>query len=522
MRKLIAIGIIGLASSLVALAKPTVGGNLIYGRSGDAVSLDPGKETDGESFDVTINIFDNLVRFKRGSTEIEPSLAESWQISPNHLEYTFKLRKGVKFHDGTDFNADAVLFSYLRQHDPKHEAYKYANAWDYWTDMALDKNVAAIEKVDDFTVLIKLNKPESPFLANLAMPFAAIVSPTAVRKHKQEFAKKPVGTGPFKFVSWARGERIILDANTSYWDGRPYVNRVIFRTISDDSARLNSFLAKEIHIMNLPRPEHIATIKSKRPDAKIIEENAMNVAYLAFNTSKPPFDNVKVRQALSMAVNKEAIVKGIYSGMATAAKNPMPPIIWGYNDSIQDYKFDVEKAKKLLAEAGFPKGFKAELFTLPIARAYMADGKKVGEAIQSNLKAIGVDINLTTMEWGTYLEKTKGGHYQMAILGWIGDNGDPDNFLYVLLSGANTKAPASNIALYKNAQVDKLLSDAKSLTSQSERAELYKKAQVLIHQDAPWIPLAHSKVVVPTDKRVNDFVIDPTGVRRFSKIWLSK
>lgn len=242
-----------------------------------------------------------------------------------------------------------------------------------------------------------------------------------------------------------------------------------------------------------------------------MDEFQLNVAYLAMNTKKAPFDNVKVRQAVNMAINKDAIIKGIFAGMGTAAVNPMPPTIWGYNKNVKPYTFSVEKAKALLKEAGFPNGFKAELFFPTVSRPYMPDGKRLGEAIQADLKKIGIDLALQTYEWGTYLDKTNKGEHQMALLGWTGDNGDPDNFLSVLLSGDNTTPPASNIAFYNNPKVTALLNKAKVAGSQKERTTLYMQAQEMIHADAPWAPIAHSRVAVPMDKKVKNFIISPLG-----------
>jgi peptide/nickel transport system substrate-binding protein len=513
-------GFLSLGSSAFA-ATPKSGGVLIYGRGGDSVSLDPAKETDGESLNVCDNIFETLVQFKLGTTEIEPGLAQSWTLADGGKTYTFKLRPGVTFHDGTPFNADAVVFSLMRQQDPKHEAYGYSKAWNYWNDMGMPTLVKSITKIDDMTVEIKLAKPEAPFLANMAMQFASMVSPTGVRKFKADFAKNPVGTGPFKFTSWTKGERIVIDANKSYWGEKAYLARVIFRSIPDSSARLNAFLAKEIHLMNQPTPDQLATIRNRRKDAKVMEAAGMNVAYLAFNNQKKPFDNVKVRQALNMAVNKDAIIKGIYSGMGMAAKNPMPPTLWGYNKNVTPYEYNTEKAKLLLKEAGFANGFKTSLYYMPVSRPYMPDGKKVAEAVQADLKKIGVEASLSTYEWATYLDKTKNGEHEMALLGWSGDNGDPDNFLHVLLSGENTKAPAANIAFYSNDEVTKTLNLAKSESTQAKRSALYEKAQVIIHKDAPWIPIAHSQVAMPMDSRVNGYAMTPNETRRFQTVWLA-
>ena len=205
-----------------------------------------------------------------------------------------------------------------------------------------------------------------------------------------------------------------------------------------------------------------------------------------------------------------------------AAVNPMPPSLWGYNNSVKAWPYNVEQAKNLLKEAGYPKGFTAELLYMPVSRPYMPDGKKVGEAIQADLKAIGIEIKLNTYEWATYLEKTKNGQHEMALFGWTGDNGDPDNFLHILLSGDNIKAPAQNIAFYNNPKVTALLNNAKIIASQDQRAELYKQAQTMIHTDAPWMPIAHSRVAMPMDAKVNGYVLTPTGTRRFDTVWMAQ
>ena len=307
-----------------------------------------------------------------------------------------------------------------------------------------------------------------------------------------------------------------------YWGEKAKVARVIFRSIPDSSARLNAFLAKEIDMMNQPTPDQLATIRARRPDVKVMEAPGMNVAYLAFNVTKKPFDNSKVRRALNMAVNKDAIIKGIYSGMGMAAVNPIPPSLWAFNKDVKPYAYNTAEAKKLLTEAGFPNGFSTTLYFMPVSRPYMPDGKKVAEAIQADLQAIGVTVQLSTYEWATYLDKTKNGAHEMALLGWSGDNGDPDNFLHILLSGDNAKAPAANIAFYSNDKVTALLAKGKTEPVQAKRAQLYKDAQVQIHADAPWIPLAHSRVAMPMDPKVQGYMMSPNETRRFNTVWIKK
>ena len=509
------------AISSASAITPKKGGVLVYGSEGDAVYLDPARVDDGASLNVAGNIFDTLVDFKPGTTEVIPSLAERWDISPDNTKFTFHLRKNVKFHDGSPFNAGAVVFSFMRQKDKNHPAHKFGLPYKYWGYMGFDKLIKEVKKVNDHTVVIQLANAEAPFLSTLAMDFVSIVSPKAVMKHKKNFSYNPVGTGPFKFKKWVRKEKVQLDRNKNYWGGAPYLSRVVFKPLEDSSARMNAFLAGEVHMMNLPTSQQAQTlIKNKKYN--VVVKEAMNVGYLAFNTQKKPFDNPKVRQALNMAVNKASIIKDVYNNMATPAKNPLPPTLWGYNESVQPYPFSTDEAKKLLAEAGYPKGFKTELWYMPVSRPYMPDGKMVAEALQANFKAINVDVKLQTADWGVYLDKTDKGEHAMALLGWTGDNGDPDNFLNVLLSGDNANVPASNIAFFKDKKVTQLLREARKITDKNVRTAKYKEAQVLIREQAPWIPLVHSQVAFPMAKSVKGFVMSPTGRRDFHKVWLDK
>jgi peptide/nickel transport system substrate-binding protein len=237
------------------------------------------------------------------------------------------------------------------------------------------------------------------------------------------------------------------------------------------------------------------------------------------HTEKKPFDKVKVRRAINHAINKKAIVDTIYEGLGTVAKNPLPPTLWGYNDQIQDYEYDPNKAKELLKEAGYPHGFETTLWALPVPRPYNPNGQKVAEAIQADLQKVGIRAKIISYEWGTYLEKLEQGEHDMALFGWFGDNGDPDNFLYILLDKDSAKVPAQNIAFYKNDQLHELLIKAKETFDQKEREKLYQQAQVIIHEDAPWVPLAHSMVVNITKKTVHNYKIHPVGDWLYHKVW---
>lgn len=511
-----------------AAVQPAAAQTLIIGRSGDSALLDPANTTDGESLRVTGNIFDTLVAYKPNNTEIIPSLATSWTASPDGKVWTFTLRDGVKFQDGTDFNASAVVFNLERWWD-KSNPYHTGGNFDYFQSMfgglKGDKRcvIQDVKAPDQQHVQITLKVSQAPFLANMAMAAFGIASPKAVEKYGDQFGYHPVGTGPFVFQEWKPNDRITLVKNRDYWQpGWPRLDKLVFRTIPDNSARLTALESGEIDMMDGLNPADAAKVRGDNK-LKLIIRPSMNLGYLAFNTSKKPFDKVKVRQALSMAINKKGLIDAFFSGMALPAKNDLPPSIWGYNDDVKDYPYDPAAARKLLAEAGYPQGFSTELWAMPVARPYMPQPLKMAESIQADFAQIGVKAKIVTMDWATYLKRTANGEHTMALFGWSGDNGDPDNFLYVYLDKDNADPPAAtNISMYKNEQVHELLVKARTTPDQNIRAELYKEVQQIARDDAPIVPLVHSTPLLAAATYVKGFIPHPTTVDRFTNVYIGK
>ncbi|UOF91293.1 ABC transporter substrate-binding protein [Fodinisporobacter ferrooxydans] len=491
------------------------GKTLIFGRGGDTVTLDPANATDGETFRVTDNIYETLVADKPGTFDVKPGLATDWSASKNGLKWTFHLRKNVKFQDGTPFNADAVVFNFNRWMDPQNPYHK--GDFEYFTNMfgGFKGNPKAVikdvKKLDDYTVEIDLAHPSAPFLADLTMAAFSIASPADVKKYNGDIKDHPIGTGPFKFVSWKPNDSITLEKNPSYWDtGKPKLDKIVFQVIKDNKARLNALQAGQIDIMDGLNPADVPTVKNDS-NLQLFTRPSNNVGYLAFNTQKKPFNDPRVRQAINMVVDKKALIDAFYNGMAVPAVSVLPPSMWGNDTSLQDYQVNIQKAKQLLAEAGYPNGFKTDLWAMPVARPYMPQPEKIAAALQADMKKIGIDAKIVTYDWATYLKKTANGEHTMALLGWTGDNGDPDDFLYVLLDQDNANPPAQNIAFYKNPEVHKLLVQAQQETDQNKRADLYKKAEQIILKDAPWVPLVHSTPPMAASKKVTGFVPSPVG-----------
>ncbi|MEK4533270.1 ABC transporter substrate-binding protein [Solibacillus sp. FSL K6-1554] len=485
---------------------------LVFGRGADSVSLDPGIVTDGESFKVTQNVFETLLNFGEQDTTINPGLAKEWEVSEDGLTYTFQLQEGVKFHDGTDFNADAVIKNINRWKGGKEEDYYYFNSMFKAEGEDIIKDVTA---EGDHTVVFTLSRPQAPFLKNLAMSPFGIGSPTAFEAAGDKFGDNPVGTGPFKFTDWKRNDSITIEKFEDYWqEGLPKLDKVIFRSIPDNSARLNELMAGNIDLADGINPSDGKTVEGDST-LQLIERPSMNIGYLGLTNTRAPFDNKLVRQAVNYAIDKQAIVDAFFEGRAEVAANPMPSSISGYNDAISPYPYDPEKAKSLLAEAGYD-GKEIELWAMPVPRPYMPDGAKVAEVIQKNLEDVGIPSKIVTFEWATYLEKAKNGEADAFMLGWTGDNGDADNFIYTLLDKDNIGS--NNYAFYSNEEVHELLIQAQSETDENVRNELYKKAQEIIHDDAPWVPLAHSTPLLAAKAGVKDFKPHPTGSDKLDKV----
>jgi len=509
---------------------------LIFGSSGDVARLDPGDVTDGESIQRMDNIFEALVEYKPGSTEIMPGLATSWEVSPDGKEITFMLRKGVKFHDGTDFNADAVVFSFARQYDPEHPHHQYGQ-WAYWGWMFYD--IDRVEKIDDYTVKMYLSNTNASIMTSLAMFTANIVSPANAEKWGEDAFAHPVGTGPFKFVEWVKDDHITLEAYGGYWKGRPKLDKLIFRVIPDASARLLALETGEVGGIEYPNPADFDRIEANS-DLVLMSEPGMNVGYLALNAGygyKDANENgirddnepwvktegfhealtkKKVRQAINMAIDKKSIVRDLYMGTASVAKNGMPPFMIGYNDGVQDWPYDPERAKKLLAEAGYADGFEVVFFVMPVSRPYMFDPPKIGEAIQSYLAAVGIMAKIYQVDWGTYLQETQFGKAPMCLLGWTGDNGDPDNFMNVLYGpNATSIGTAGNYGFYNDMEAQKLLTAALQTFDVGKRAEYYMEFQEMIHESANFVYLAHANQNLAFRKNTKGYQMHPTSRKFF-------
>ena len=500
------------------------GGTLVYGRGADSVGLDPINVTDGESIRVTHNVFETLLEYDQ-NLELQPKLATEYSSSEDGLTWTFKLREGVKFHDGTDFNAEAVVFNFDRWMDPENPYHQgdFAYYPFLYGGFKGDENhlIEHVKATGDHELEIKLKRKTAPFLSYLAISMFGIASPAAIEQYGEKLNENPVGTGPFMFEEWSRNNTITLAKNPEYWmEGKPYLDKVIFQVIPENAARLNALQTGEIDLLDGMNATD-TTIVEDTAGLELLKRPSFNIGYMALNTEKEPFNNPLVRQAINMAIDKDKIVDAFYNGLADTATSPLPPSLWGYDDSLQKYDYNVEEAKKLLKEAGFENGFKTKLHTMSNPRPYLPEPMKIAEAIQSDLAKVGIEAEIVSMEWATYLDDTKAGAHEMAMYGWTGVMADPDNFLYPNLSKTNAAVPAQNIAFYKSDEFTALITEARETLDQDKRIELYKESQQLFQKDAPWVMLAYTTPPLAQMDYVEGYVPHPMSNDLLTDVYLS-
>ena len=499
----------GAALLIVGLGAPadaqTPPGVLIVGQIAEPKSLDPAAVTAVNDFRILVNLYEGLTRYKSGTLEVEPALATAWDISADGTEYTFTLRDGVTFHDGTPFNAAAVKFNFDRMLDENHP---YHDTGPFPLSFFFGA-VQSTEVIDDMTVKFTLDAPYAPFLSNLAYPTGLIVSPAAVEANSKEFGRNPVGTGPFKFAEWRSNEAVVVERNDAHWGEAAGTQAVVFRPITDANTRVAEMLAGDIDLMVEVPPTSLGRFSGD--GFSVAEQAGPHVWFLILNAKEGPFADKRVRQAANYAINKEAIVNDVLEGTASVAAGPTPPAFaWAYNEALDPYPYDPEKAKALIAEAGADGA--TLTFYVTEGGSGMLDPVPMGTAIQADLEAVGFDVKIETYEWNTFLGEVNPGlegKADMAEMAWM--TNDPDTLPYLALrSEAWPDKGGFNSGYYANPKVDELLEAARTATDQSERARLYREMQEIVQEDAPWVFVANWKQNAVTNDRVENFRLEPS------------
>ncbi len=504
---------------------------LVHARGHDAITLDPANADEGESVKAVVNLFEGLVEYEDSTTSIRPCLATTWTASPDGLTWTFALRAGVRFHDGTPLTPESVVFSFARQYDAGHPHHQ--GEFIYWNDMYQD--VVSVEVVEGAsgpaatattasapahggTVRFRLRQPYAPFLSNLAMFTASIVAPSGFATHGEESYRHPVGTGPFRFRRWEPGERLVLERNPDYWREGAKVDRLVFVPVADNTLRLLQVEKAAVQVADEPNPHDLGRIAG-RDDVALVQAPGMNVAYLAMNNGKPPFDDVRVRRAVACAIDRAEVARRLYHGAATPAKGMLPPTLWGHEPDSAPPGPDLALGQELMRAAGHGSGIDTELWFMDNPRPYMPQPRALAEYLANVLPAVGVRVRLQEFEWGAYLEKLQHGEHSMALIGWTGDNGDPDNFLYVLLDKENARpGSASNYAFYQGEEVHRLLVAARAEPLEARRAELYRAVDRILDAEVPVLPLVHTDQLAVRRRGVSGLTLHPTGVVYFRRV----
>jgi peptide/nickel transport system substrate-binding protein len=500
-RRLLSICLLLALASTAGAAPPR--DTMVIGLVAEPVTMDPPQITDLNSTRVAKRIFEGLTAQELGSYKIVPGLAHSWDISRDGLTYTFRLRPNVKFHDGTPLTAEAVRFVFDRQLNEQSPFYK-TGTYPYVKGFL--GNVASVEAVDPLTVQIRLKAALTPFIQYLAHHSLYVYSPESLKKWGKDVVKHPVGTGPFKLDSWEPGVKVVLSRHDQYWGGAPKLRQVVYVPIVEAQARLTAIKTGEIDLTLDVPPDALDGLR-RDPNVVVAEADSSAVWYVVLNTRHPVLKDRRVRQALNFAVNKEAIIRDILRGTAIVATSPLSPVYGALHEpNTSKYPFSPDRARALLKEAGHPGGFELT-FLVPESGSGMQSPVEMATVIQANLAAVGVKAKIQTMEWGAYLKKYLDGP-DMAEMSWNPSIGDPDHMMYMLLS-SDRFPPAFNAGFYQNPRVDELLRKGRTTLDESQRVAMYREAQRLVTEDAPWIIVDHGKQVIVHRKRVQNFKLHP-------------
>jgi len=502
---------------------------IVYCSEGSPASFNPQLDTSGTTVDASSHqIYDRLIDFDPVTGDIVPALATSWLVSDDGKTYTFQLRKEVAFHQIKTFkptrffNADDVLFSINRWRLIDHPFHNISGGrYPYTDSLDLGGLITQVKRLNGYRVEITLNKPESSFLANLATDFSVMLSAEYAdklisRNQKELIDYKPVGTGPYQLASYRQDHYIRFTKHLEHWRQIELTDKLIFDITPSSSLRLAKLLTGECDAIALPAHSELEVIRQQE-NLVLDEKPGLNVGFWAFNTSKPPFNNPKVRRALGMAIDKNVLLETIYFNSAIAAKNIVPPTSWAFQADVRSLSYNPIAAKKLLREQGILEGFSMTVWAMPVQRAYNPNAIKMAELIQAYLQEVGIQVKIISYEWSTFRERLTDGLHDSVLIGWSADNGDPDNFYRPLLSCAAIDS-GTNRAMWCSQEYDLLINQALKYTDISERTYFYGKANELLAEELPLIPIAHASRYQAHRKELNGLVINPYGGVRFGGV----
>src|SRR5690625_2403646 len=489
------------------------GGDLVVAVASDVVALDPAGSNDIPSFDVQSNIFENLIRHDE-NMELQPALAESWEAI-DETTWEFKLQQGVTFHDGSDFNAEVVKANIDRVLDPDVAALAGH----------LVAMIEEVEIVDDYTVHFITEYPFGSLPSHLAHPTASMIS---LQQIEEDYAameegkepgdvinENPIGTGYFQFDEWVPGQYVSLIKNDDYWDGEAKLDAVTFKVVSEDLTRIAELETGDSHVSNPLSPSDIERVEGVE-GLYADRVDSVALGYLGMNMNKEPFDDVRVRQAISMAIDKEQIVDGIYNGAGLTANGPLPPTVFGHHEELEGLEYNVDKAKELLAEAGYEDGFSTSVWTND-----SREHTDTATNVQAQLAEIGIDVEIEVMELGAYLDEIGNGNHDMFILGWTNVTADADNGLYPLFHSDN-QGPSGNRTFIDMPELDEIIESGRLEQDEEERMEIYQEAQEIILEEAPMVFLHHQEYLLGVNENVKNLIQFPTNLTYLKNAYIEE
>ncbi|MFC3095007.1 ABC transporter substrate-binding protein [Alteromonas sediminis] len=502
---------------------------IIYCSESDPVTFNPQLDTGATTSDATAHqIYSRLLDFDPETGQIVPALASSWSISNDGLVYIFQLRKDVNFHmtryftPSRTFNADDVIFSFNRWRDPAHPYHRVSGGqYPYFDSLGLADNIEDIKRINGYRIEIHLKQRDSSFIAHLATDFSVILSAEygdhLLSQNKPEKIDRfPIGTGPFKFVSYQRGQAIRYRAHAGYWGQTQTADTLIFDITQKSSLRMAKLITGECDAIAFPSQSELSVIR-ERADLTLTQQPALNIGFWAFNTQKPPFDNPDVRRALAYAIDKNTLLETVYLGNATRAKTLVPSASWAFHESSHDTAYNPVLSRQLLDRAKIPRGFTMTIWAMPVERSYNPNARKMAELLQQYLADVGINAQIITYDWNTFREKLGKGEHQSVLIGWSADNGDPDNFYRPLLS-CDAIPSGTNRAMWCNEEYDRLIYSALQTDDVEARQAIYEDVNELLYENLPLIPIAHALRYQVYRNELKGLRINPYGGVRFAGV----
>lgn len=519
--------------ALIACTQPSLqsisSDSIVYCSENQPDGFNPQLNTDSTTADVSSHqIYGRLIDFDPKTKNIVPSLASSWSVTDDGLTYTFELRKDIEFHNTSyftptrTFNADDVLFSFNRWRLDTHPFHKVSGGqYPYFESLQLADNINAINKINYYRVEIVLNRRDSSFLANLASDFSVILSAEYGQQlltgySQEDIDHLPVGTGPFKFKNYKKGDVIYLKKHDKYWQDTSQVSDLVYDITPQSALRLAKLVTGECDVMSLPSQSELDVVREK-PNLILEQSPALNIGYWAFNATKPPFDNPKIRRALALAIDKNALLETIYLGNATRAKTLVPPASWAYDSEANDTTFNPVLARKMLDDEGIKPGFSMTIWAHPLVRDYNPNAYKMAELIKQYLADVDISVTIVSSEWNTFRAQLSEGLHDSVLIGWSADNGDPDNFFRPLLT-CDAIPSGTNRAKWCYPEYDELIYKALQTEDMTQRQMIYQQVNAILHNQLPLVPIAHSLTYQAYRDNIEGLNINPFGAVRFGGV----